>query len=141
MGAKLRYSSPSGNRSKQASPESGGPPSRVQATLEKIAEEDDLTVAPVVVRLPRLLVMSSRARNKLAMYASVLPGVVAVEYSYESDSLHDILWLVRKSLTNPKTAAGPQGKVASVAFVLHTSERELFLCSSQDIRYSIGPLG
>ena len=39
----------------------------------------------------RLLLVSSRARNKLAVYASVLPEVIAMEYSYETFTLDDIL--------------------------------------------------
>ena len=47
----------------------------------------------------RLIVVSSRARNKLAIYASVLPHVIAMEYSFESNTLQDIAGLIRKSLT------------------------------------------
>ena len=46
----------------------------------------------------RLVVVSSRARNKLAIYASVLPHVVVMEYSYESSTLHDITDLIKKRL-------------------------------------------
>ena len=46
----------------------------------------------------RLVLVSSRARNKLAVYASVLPNVIAMEFSYESFSLEDILQQVEIKL-------------------------------------------
>ena len=72
----------------------------------------------------RLVLVSSRARNKLAVYASVLPNVIAMEFSYETFTLDDILDQVEMKLRVSKA-----NKVASVAFVLHTSEKVcLSLC-------------
>lgn len=69
----------------------------------------------------RLLVVSSRARNKLAIFNSVLPNLVLVDYNYEGTTLEDLLSKISKALNGTK--------VASMAFVLHTSERELFICA------------
>ncbi len=49
-----------------------------------------------------------------------------VEYSYETCHLEEVLDQVRDSLTEGKS--GSITKVSSVAMVLHSSERELFLC-------------
>ena len=46
----------------------------------------------------RLIIVSSRARNKLAIYASVLPNVIVMEYTYETNTLQDIADLVRSVL-------------------------------------------
>ena len=35
----------------------------------------------------RLLVVSSRARNKVAIFNSVLPNLIVVDYNYETTSL------------------------------------------------------
>ena len=43
----------------------------------------------------RLIIVSSRARNKLAIYASVLPNVIVMEYTYETNTLQDIADLVK----------------------------------------------
>ena len=69
----------------------------------------------------RLLVVSSRARNKVAIFNSVLPNLILVDYNYESTTLDELLEKIKRSLNGTK--------VASMAFVLHTSERELFICS------------
>ena len=68
----------------------------------------------------RLLVVSSRARNKVAIFNSVLPNLVLVDYNYETTTLDELVQKIRKSLSGTK--------VVSVAMVLHTSERELFIC-------------
>ena len=68
----------------------------------------------------RLLVLSSRARNKVAIFNSVLPNLILVDYNYETTSLDELLQKILKSLGGTK--------VASMAMVLHTSERELFIC-------------
>ncbi len=95
----------------------------------------------------RLLLVSSRARNKPAMYGAVLPGVRlggetrsviiiwtqnkcvvpsrVVEYSYETSQLEDLFDQAKAALA---TQGGQVAKVSSVALVLHSSERELFLC-------------
>ena len=52
------------------------------------------------------------------MNVSVLPNVIAMEYSYESLGLTDILELITTKLKASKVT-----KVASVAFLLHTSEK------------------
>ena len=46
----------------------------------------------------RIIVVSSRARNKLAIYASVLPNVIVMEYSYETHTLHNIAELIKSVL-------------------------------------------
>ena len=46
----------------------------------------------------RLIVVSSRARNKMAIYASVLPNVIAMEYSYETNTIQDISELIKNVL-------------------------------------------
>ena len=69
----------------------------------------------------RLLVVSSRARNKVAIFNSVLPNLILVDYNYESTTLDELLEKIKRALNGTK--------VASMAFVLHTSERELFICS------------
>ena len=46
----------------------------------------------------RLIVVSSRARNKLAIYASVLSNVIVMEYSYETHTLQDISELIKNVL-------------------------------------------
>ena len=74
----------------------------------------------------RLVLVSSRARNKLAVYASVLPNVIAMEYSYETFGLDDILDQVAMKLKVTKVA-----KVASIAFILHTSEKVSFWSKPQ----------
>ena len=51
-------------------------------------------------------------------HVSVLPNVIAMEYSYESLGLTDILELITTKLKASKV-----NKVASVAFLLHTSEK------------------
>ena len=48
----------------------------------------------------------------------MLPNVIAMEYSYESLGLTDILELITTKLKASKVT-----KVASVAFLLHTSEK------------------
>lgn len=68
----------------------------------------------------RLLVVSSRARNKVAIFNSVLANLVLVDYNYETTSLEELLQKILKALGG--------AKVASMAMVLHTSERELFIC-------------
>ena len=68
----------------------------------------------------RLLVVSSRARNKVAIFNSVLPNLILVDYNYETTSLEELLEKITKALNGTK--------VASMAMVLHTSERELFIC-------------
>lgn len=68
----------------------------------------------------RLLVVSSRARNKVAIFNSVLPNLVLIDYNYETTTLDELLQKILKSLNGTK--------VASMAFILHTSERELFIC-------------
>ena len=112
----------------------------------------------------RLLVVSSRARNKVAIFNSVLPNLVLVDYNYEMTTLDELLsvWFSKKYLCSQnqgglqftkvsgyldiriphlyvsyktiprvsqkirKSLSGT--KVVSVAMVLHTSERELFIC-------------
>ena len=70
----------------------------------------------------RLLVVSSRARNKVAIFNSVLShNLILVDYNYESTTLDDLLEKIKRALNGTK--------VASMALVLHTSERELFICS------------
>ena len=39
----------------------------------------------------RLLVVSSRARNKVAIFNSVLPHLVLVDYNYETTTLDELL--------------------------------------------------
>ena len=68
----------------------------------------------------RLLVVSSRARNKVAIFNSVLPNLVLVDYNYETTTLEELLDKMVKSLGGTR--------VASLGFVVHTSERELFIC-------------
>ena len=68
----------------------------------------------------RLLVVSSRARNKVAIFNSVLPNLILVDYNYETTSLEELLEKITKALNGTK--------VASMGMVLHTSERELFIC-------------
>ncbi len=67
-----------------------------------------------------------------------------VEYSYDSSHLDDVMEQVKDHLTS----GGQVLKVSSVAVVLHSSERELFLCQVQifffilngeKIRDSAGP--
>ena len=69
----------------------------------------------------RLLVVSSRARNKVVISNSVLPNLILVDYNYESTTLDELLEKIKRALNGTK--------VASMALVLHTSERELFICS------------
>jgi hypothetical protein len=69
----------------------------------------------------RLLVVSSRARNKVPIYSSVLPNIHLMEYGYETTTLEDLIEKIVQTLKGTK--------VASMAMVLHTSERELFICS------------
>ncbi len=69
----------------------------------------------------RILVVSSRARNKPAIYSSVLSNIHLVEYNYETTSVEDIKEKLVKQLNG--------NKVASMAMVLHSSGRELFICS------------
>ena len=69
----------------------------------------------------RLLVVSSRARNKVAIFNSVLPNLILVDYNYESTTLDELLEKIKRALNGTK--------VASMALILHTSERELFICS------------
>ena len=80
----------------------------------------------------RLVLVSSRARNKLAVYASVLPGVITMEYSYETFSVEDIMELIQIKFKVEKVA-----KVASIALVLHTSEKELFISSVDNARLNL----
>ena len=68
----------------------------------------------------RLLVVSSRARNKVAIFNAVLPNLILVDYHYETTSLEELLEKITKALNGTK--------VASMGMVLHTSERELFIC-------------
>ena len=68
----------------------------------------------------RLLVVSSRARNKVAIFNSVLPHLFLVDYNYEMTTIEELMQKIKKVLGGTK--------VASMAFVLHTSERELFIC-------------
>ena len=48
----------------------------------------------------RLLVVSSRARNKVAIFNSVLPNLVLVDYNYEMTTLDELLsvWFSKKYL-------------------------------------------
>ncbi len=91
-----------------------------------------ITMAHDISADRRLLLVSSRARNKAAMVAAALPGVSLVEYSYDSSTLDDLREAVDKVL-------GAEQKVSSVALVLHGSEKELFLCQASrqypNVRY------
>lgn len=77
----------------------------------------------------RLLLVSSRARNKPVIYGSLKPHIKTVEYNFDSHSLDDIYGIISKFL-------GGQ-KVASMAMVLHSSEKELFLCAAAEARLSL----
>ena len=50
----------------------------------------------------RLLVVSSRARNKVAIFNSVLPNLVLVDYNYETTTLEELLEKMVKSLGRVK---------------------------------------
>lgn len=83
-------------------------------------------------KVNRLVIVSSRARNKLAAHASVLPGVITIEYNYDSCTTQDILDLIRIKLSKAKIK-----RVISIAFLIHTSEKELFICSPNRIRLNL----
>lgn len=70
---------------------------------------------------PRLLVVSSRARNKVGIQKAVLPNVRLVEYSFDSTTLDELSTLIDKAVGGRK--------VSSMAFVIHSSEKELFICA------------
>ena len=69
----------------------------------------------------RILVVSSRARNKPAIFSSVLPNIHLIEYNYDTTALEDLQDKLVKQLNGVK--------VASLAMVLHSSGRELFICT------------
>lgn len=54
------------------------------------------------------------------------PVCRVVEYSYENNLLEEVLEQVKAALAGP--GGGRVDKVSSVALVLHSSERELFVC-------------
>ena len=55
----------------------------------------------------RLLVVSSRARNKVAIFNSVLPNLVLVDYNYEMTTLDELLsvWFSKKYLCGKISSA------------------------------------
>ena len=53
----------------------------------------------------RLLLLSSRVRNKPAMYAAAFPGVRIVEFAYETTTLEEILEAVAKALEGKKVGS------------------------------------
>eukprot|EP00094_Tigriopus_californicus_P004958 TCALIF_04774-PA protein Name:"Similar to nek8 Serine/threonine-protein kinase Nek8 (Danio rerio)" AED:0.11 eAED:0.12 QI:30/0.66/0.28/0.85/0.83/0.71/7/0/1060 len=77
----------------------------------------------------RLLLVSSRARNKPAIYGSLKPHIKTVEYNFDSHSMDDIYGIIAKFLVGQR--------VASMAIVLHSSEKELFLCAAGEARLSL----
>lgn len=81
----------------------------------------------------RLLVLSSRARNKSAIKGSLRgPEIIVLEYDYDSSTLDEVLDAVAKILSGRK--------VASVALVLHSSERELFLTAAGEAKLSLSSI-
>lgn len=80
-------------------------------------------------RSTRLLLISSRARNKPVIYNAVRPEVKVLEYIYDSTTLEELQSSVTKILAGHK--------VSSIAMVLHSSERELFICAPDESRLSL----
>ncbi len=54
----------------------------------------------------RLLLISSRARNKPAIYASVLPEIKVLEYNYDSTTLQELHRAVVEHLNGRKVKDG-----------------------------------
>lgn len=80
----------------------------------------------------RLLLVSSRTRNKKAIFLSVLPSVKTIQYNYETTTLDDLSSMIVGTLGGIK--------VSSIAMILHTSERELFVCAPGEARISLRTL-
>ena len=53
-----------------------------------MSNENSLNLSPP--RPTRLLLMSSRARNKPAIYAAVWPHVKVLEYNYDSTTIEEL---------------------------------------------------
>ena len=73
----------------------------------------------------RLLVVSSRARNKVAIFNSVLPNLVLVDYNYEMTTLDELLsvWFSKKYLVRIRvvcnflvTSERSQSSISSIHF-------------------------
>ena len=77
----------------------------------------------------RLLLISSRVRNKPAMYSAVRPNIKVVEYNFDSHGLDEILGLVGTFLAGLK--------MTSIAMVVHSSERDLFVCAPGESKLSL----
>ncbi|XP_040565280.1 serine/threonine-protein kinase Nek8 [Lepeophtheirus salmonis] len=78
----------------------------------------------------RLLIVSSRVRHKSAVLSSIRDnGIYTVQYNFETMSIEDILLLVANTIKHDR--------VTSIAFILHSSEKELFLCRPGESKISL----
>lgn len=54
------------------------------------------------VNVNRLLIVSSRTRNKLAIKGSILPNVIKVEYEYETSTVGDLVSTIFSASQTPR---------------------------------------
>ncbi|XP_066264089.1 uncharacterized protein [Branchiostoma lanceolatum] len=89
-----------------------------QSTISTIPVDENISFSP-----PRLLLLSSRAKNSGTIAASVLPNVHVIRYNYENSTLDGIL---------KQTAEVLGGiKVESMACVMHSSGGSIYVCSDR----------
>ncbi|XP_078620370.1 uncharacterized protein LOC144887197 [Branchiostoma floridae x Branchiostoma japonicum] len=96
------------------------PPQRQgsQSTISTIPAEENISANP-----PRLLLLSSRAKNSGTIATSVRSNVHVIRYNYENSTLDGIL---------KQTAEVLGGiKVESIACVMHSSGGSIYVCSDR----------